>query len=445
VNQHDRVLPTRAAEWIVTYGLAAYVLTLPLEFTSAILRQQLSRFVLMAVVVAFIYLLVVRRRSLSLPRFPSAYLLSLYLAASGISWLVTRAPGSGSAVLDAALYPVVGLLVANVVLTESDHRRAWIALLVSGIVVAVTGAILYLTHTQIWVPNPVVASRANITFGDPNITARFLTLCACVAVLLFAARQAPAWLTTTAVAACGIVLPLTFSRSGLALFILMMALMVLLAFDRRRAMAMAALALLAFGLSTTVNPDTRQRAADATATVVNLVTGTHQTRPSARTAGGEVALDDERVFLIAAGGRMFMDHPLLGVGFGGYQHALLTTYRNFLPGGNSDTVSHTSFVTVLAEQGVIGAVLLLAFLLQLAREAWAAWRRRDDWATWTTISAAMVVPIFLYSQFEARLLQEPYLWLALGMFYGAQQAALGKSLALGIPTVERNRRSVEAA
>ena len=57
----------------------------------------------------------------------------------------------------------------------------------------------------------------------------------------------------------------------------------------------------------------------------------------------------------------------------------------------------------------------------------------------------MVVPIFLYSQFEARLLQEPYLWLALGMFYGAQQAALGKSRVVGMPTTVRNPRSVEAA
>jgi len=444
LNTHlTRIDPV--AQALAKYGLAAFVLTLPLEFTIKLLPVQLSRLVLLAVAIAYVYLLARGRRDFLLPRSGSVWLLVALVAVSIASWLPTRAPGSMNSLLGVVLYPLVGLLIANLALERKTHRRAWIAFVVSAIGVSMLGAVLYAAHVQIWVPNPAVANRANITFGDPNITARFLTLGACAAVLLFAARQAPAWLTTTAAVACGIVLPLTFSRSGLALFILMIPLMVLLAFDRRRAMAIAALALLAFGLSMTLNPDTRQRAADATATVVNLVTGTHHTSPSARTAGGEVALDDERVFLIAAGGRMFMDHPLLGVGFGGYQHALLTTYRHFLPVGNSDTVSHTWFVTVLAEQGVIGAVLLLAFLLQLAREAWAARRRGDDWATWTTISAAMVVPIFLYSQFEARLLQEPYLWLALGMFYGAQQVAHGKSWVVAMPTTVRNRRSVEAA
>lgn len=429
---------------VAGYGVTAIVLTLPLEFTAKVLHQQLSRFVIGIVLLAYVYLLVRRRRSLFVPMFASVWLLCALVAVSLASWLLTRAPGATNSLLDVALYPGVGLLIANLVLTRNDHRRAWSAFLVSAAAVAVLGAILYVAHVQVWAPNPLVAHRVNITFADPNITARFLTLGACAAVLMFAAAEAPVWLTGSAAVACAVVLPLTYSRSGLALFILMVALMVPLAFDRRRAAAIAAVTLVAFGLSTGLNPDTRQRAADATQTVVGLVTGSHHaTSPPAIESG--VSLDDNRVFLVAAGLKMFTDHPVTGVGFGGYQHALLTTYRRFLPQGYTDSVSHTSVVTVLAEQGVIGALLLMLFFLQLAREAWSARRRKDDWSTWTTVAAAMVVPIFLYSQFEGRLLQEPYLWLVLGLFYGAQQAALRRHVPQPAEATAPAGRSVQAA
>jgi len=421
------------------------VLTLPLEFTAKFLHQQLSRFVILVVLVAFAYLVVRGRRRIAVPKFGSVWLLLILIAVSVASWVVTRAPGSANTLADIALYPFVALLIANLVLTREDHRLAWMAFVVSALGVALLGAVLYLAHKQIWAPNPLVANRVNITFADPNITARFLTLGACAAVLLFAASRAPAWLTFAGAIACGVVLPLTYSRSGLALFILMVALMVPLAFNRRRAMAIAAVALIAFGLSTGLNPDTRQRAADATATLVGFVTGTHHNEASAPAIEQGVALEDNRVFLVAAGVTMFRDHPILGVGFGGYQHALLTTYKRFLPQGYTDSVSHTSVITVLAEQGIVGAILLILFFLQLAREAWAARRRKDEWAVWTTLSAALVVPIFLYSQFEGRLLQEPYLWLALGMFYGTQMVALRRSVAVPSPSAVQARRSVEAA
>ncbi len=438
-------LADRTAEAVADYGVAAIVLTLPLEFTTKLLHQQLSRFVIVAVAAAFAYLVVRRLRTVAIPRSASVWLLLALIAVSLASWLLTRAPGSGSSVSDIVLYPVVGILIANLVVTREDHRRAWIAFVISALGVSALGLGLDLAHAQIWAPNPLVAHRLNITFADPNITARFLTLGACAAVLLFAARQAPAWLTVATAAACGIVLPLTYSRSGLALFVLMVALMVFIAFNHRRAAAIAVVGLLAFGLSTTINPDTRARAADASSTVIDLVTRNHHAASSSPAIQSGVAIEDNRVYLVAAGVKMFVDHPVFGVGFGGYQHALLTTYDRFLPSGYTDSVSHTAVVTTLAEQGVFGALLLFAFLLQLAREAWAARARRDDWAVWAALAAAMVVPIFLYSQFEGRFFSEPYLWLALGMFYGAQMVAVRAGVVLERKAVASRRGSVEVA
>ena len=38
---------------------------------------------------------------------------------------------------------------------------------------------------------------------------------------------------------------------------------------------------------------------------------------------------------------------------------------------------------------------------------------------WTVVPAAMILPIFIYSQFEGRWFQEPYLWLMFGLLYSS--------------------------
>jgi len=68
-------------------------------------------------------------------------------------------------------------------------------------------------------------------------------------------------------------------------------------------------------------------------------------------------------------------------------------------------------------------VLLVLFLLAVAREVLVARARRDRWAIWSALPAALILPIFLYSQFEARFFEEPYLWLALGLYYSARLLA----------------------
>jgi O-antigen ligase len=245
---------------------------------------------------------------------------------------------------------------------------------------------------------------------------------------MFSARKGPSWLAIAAAVACAAVLPLTLSRSGLALFIVAVVVTLIIAFQHRRAATLGAVALLAFAISTGFNPDTRQRAEDTAATAVSFVTGkpfTFGTTAATTVSHTQIASEDNRRYLIAAGLTMFRDHPVTGVGFGGYQRALLTTYRSFLPanlkGANLDSVSHSSLVTVMAEQGVLGTLLFLSFLLLLASEAWRARRQGEGWALWSVLPAALVIPIFLFSQFEGRFFTEPYLWLMLGLMYSAQR------------------------
>ena len=60
---------------------------------------------------------------------------------------------------------------------------------------------------------------------------------------------------------------------------------------------------------------------------------------------------------------MFTDHPLSGVGAGGYQAAFENDYFSYKdPKIKANiTISHTSAVTLLAELGIAGAIAV-AFL-----------------------------------------------------------------------------------
>jgi len=133
-------------------------------------------------------------------------------------------------------------------------------------------------------------------------------------------------------------------------------------------------------------------------------------------------LDDERRYLIVGGLDMFRDHVLTGVGFGGFQHNLLGPYAYDIAARYHDTLSHNSLVTVLAEQGLIGFVVLLAAVLAIGREvrrAAAPGRRLRNYAI---AQAVLLGLIALDSLFEGRLFTEPYLWVLLGLLYATQRA-----------------------
>lgn len=66
----------------------------------------------------------------------------------------------------------------------------------------------------------------------------------------------------------------------------------------------------------------------------------------------------ERRFIWGGGYKIFKDHPVLGVGAGGFRRALK-------PILNIDRVAHNTYLSVLVEQGLIG-MTLFAFILLLA-------------------------------------------------------------------------------
>jgi O-antigen ligase len=132
-------------------------------------------------------------------------------------------------------------------------------------------------------------------------------------------------------------------------------------------------------------------------------------------------LDSVRRYLARAGVAMFLDHPLTGVGLGGFQPEILGPYFDYVPlDRHSAPVSlpHTEAIRIAAETGLVGILasvfFLGAILWSLARAASRAPHVRP-----AAIAIGLgVLAIGIASQFEGRLFDEPYLWLLIGLTGG---------------------------
>jgi O-antigen ligase len=126
----------------------------------------------------------------------------------------------------------------------------------------------------------------------------------------------------------------------------------------------------------------------------------------------EGGLDDAtsgRVELTSGGVRLWANHPVAGVGSGGFARA----YRRQERAGERTVTdaSHTIPITVAAEQGLIGlvayVVLLVLVLRRLLRDA-------EDSAARAAI-AAMTVALIVHTLGYAAFLEDPVLWVLLAV------------------------------
>jgi len=109
---------------------------------------------------------------------------------------------------------------------------------------------------------------------------------------------------------------------------------------------------------------------------------------SAALGGAEQSLD--RLATTMAAIRMFLDSPLLGVGFGGFRdHLFAYTRTQFW---RAPHVAHNVFASTLAETGLLGFVVLLLVYYEAFRplRASAAQRGSEDWRAIAYVSAILI-------------------------------------------------------
>jgi O-antigen ligase len=116
-----------------------------------------------------------------------------------------------------------------------------------------------------------------------------------------------------------------------------------------------------------------------------------------------------RFDLISNGLRIAADHPLAGVGVGGFERAYAERVEQ--PGGVKVRASHTTPVTVVAEGGVVG-LALYAWLLAAA--ALLAFRRTVRGTPVFRIAAVVagveLAAIFVHSLAYDAFFEDPFVW-----------------------------------
>ena len=131
-----------------------------------------------------------------------------------------------------------------------------------------------------------------------------------------------------------------------------------------------------------------------------------------------------RIYLIQAGWRMFVDHILLGTGLGGYQEAILTDYSHYIWAGSKVTLSHTSLITIAAELGLVGLLVTFGLFASAFRSFRAALGSSSQQCRSLALATWLgVIVLFVSSQSEGRLYEDPYLWLFLGLLVAIQRVA----------------------
>jgi len=397
------------------------ILTLPLEFTqkfTPLSVVQLSRVVIAACLLTLLMQRAFGLRELRLPPMRLWLPVVCFIAYAALSAAVSGSLPGLKTVVAMVAYSFVALALYNWCGSVWDQDRFWTWLAISVIAVSIVGLIEAVTGTLIWnAPNAGFA-RVNSTFKDPNIYARFLTFGAVASVVLASRPRANARAALiAALVLSAAALPFTFSRQGWVLGALVLLLAIVMAVERRRALGLVALAFITFAAVALLDPQVRDRWS---------VLGDILTTARPRVYGGALAfvnllpLDTARRYLVAAGFQMFYDHPIFGVGFGNFPASMLGAYSSFIAGDSKTIDSHTSFVTIIAEQGLVGLALAAWWAFEFVRStvrSFGSHARRP----YVTAALLALLLILLVSQLEGRFLEEPYVWLFLGVALGAQR------------------------
>jgi O-antigen ligase len=237
--------------------------------------------------------------------------------------------------------------------------------------------------------------RVNSVFFDPNIFGRFLALVVVVVMagVLWARERRAVWLGAAVIAWLMVGIVLSFSQSSIAALLLGCAILAAWRWGVARAVAVAV--------------------AGAVIVLAVIVLAPASFHFGLKGPSGSTATATSgRSSLVSGGLHLFRERPLLGFGSGSFE----AEYRS-LQGSNRPNIqtatsaSHTTPITIAAEQGLIGlvvyAALLLAAALVLFRGAGGSVARMAIAAAF----AALVLHTWTYADF----LEDPFTWALLAV------------------------------
>ncbi len=441
----------RLPEWL----LVAIILSLPLQASKTLFPIQQLEISRLLMGVAFVWV-IIRGRERGWP-FSKALTLSIgaMLAVLAASFIATRWPDGLLLVLAPTFYTAFAIFVAMVIRDRFALGLVGVAVVVSGALIACLAILLEVAGVYLWREGVLsVLGRANATFGDPNILARFLVIALITLLGLVAFRQKPDRRVDLVIAAVVVVLAaaLVLTQSRFAWITLAVILPILVVYFRRQraVLAYAAIFLAAFVAASAINGTAVGRAGEFAAGVTHSLGGDVSVESRGNLTGPDdvaytpprivlghdlyerLPIDNVRYYLLEAGVAMWEDNPILGVGVGGFRPNILGPYHGFIPRDRLESppsLPHTFISQIAAENGVIGIVVVAIFLCVVAAMAIQASRSRNEVFRVSAVVAALsILTIFLSSQVAGGFLVEPYLWLAVGVLAAVQRLARNEAM-----------------
>jgi len=335
-----------------------------------------------------------------------AWPLALFVGWTGITFLWTLRAGEEDGAKYLLFYVLPFALLA-VSLSRLRWSVGWVATLgvqLAGmaLVFALIGDGQYLTRNIFWNPKVIVDNayapsswfyRVNSVFYDPSIYGRFLVvgILACLVVVLFV-RGALAWTAVAVVLLVWLGLVPSFSQSS---FVALAAgiVVALAVVWRRRAIVPLLVAAAALAVVTVGVPQIRHR-----------IVG----------KSGLSSASGGRSKLVSNGLKLVRDHPVIGVGAGGFK----LSYANLIGLHGKEpkaAASHDTPITVAAETGVPG-LALLAWLVATGLVLTFGRNPVVDPTGRARVALGLaLVAIVVHSLFYDALLEDPLFWGSLAL------------------------------
>jgi putative inorganic carbon (hco3(-)) transporter len=334
---------------------------------------------------------------------PLAWPLAAVVAWTGLALAWSDDLRQGAIFLAAFVVPFGLLAIAFARLPWSPRGLLALygALLGTALAYASIGLYQWATREIFWNPKLIVDNayapffRVNSVFWDPSIYGRYLVVAilATLALVLLGLRERLLVAAIVAIAAVWAGLLFSFSQSSFAALIAGTLAAAAFVWRWRAAAALAVLAAVCVsaGFAT---PQVRNQLLEESRAGLNAVTS-------------------DRAGLVANGLRIAADHPVAGVGTGGFRRAYAE--RTGLPGRDPKrAASHSTPVTVAAETGLLG-VALLAWLGFASLAAAFRARRRADAARLALAAGLTLGAIAVHSLFYNALFEDPTTWALLGL------------------------------
>ena len=334
---------------------------------------------------------------------PLAIPLAAVVAWTGLALLWTDDLRQGAIFLAAFILPF-GLLAIGFARLPWSRRGLlglYGALVATALAYACVGLYQWATREVFWNPKLQVDNayapffRVNSVFWDPSIYGRYLVVAilATLALVLLGLRERLLAAGIGAIAVLWAGLLFSFSQSSFAALIAGTLAAATVAWRWRAAAALSVVAVVVLGI-VLATPQVRTKLLDESRAGLN-----------AATSG--------RAGLVSNGLRIARDHPVLGVGTGGFKRAYAD--RTGLRGRDpKKAASHSTPVTVAAETGIAGLALLA--WLGFASLAAAFRARGRSAAGGAALAAGLTLgAIAVHSLFYNALFEDPTMWALLGL------------------------------